>query len=223
MIPGLIIAAPRSGSGKTTVTLGLLRALRDAGIRVAPAKAGPDYIDPTYLAAAAGIPCRNLDAWAMRPPTIAAQIAALARDAELIICEGVMGLFDGAGKAGAGSTADLAALTGWPVVLVVDCEGQGASVAALVEGFARHRRDITIAGTILNRVASERHAIILREALARALPDLKCFGMLPRANALSLPSRHLGLVPAGEHRDVDAFLAQAAALIEGQHRSRRVA
>jgi cobyrinic acid a,c-diamide synthase len=213
---GLIIAAPRSGSGKTVVTLGLLRALRDAGIRVGAAKAGPDYIDPTYLAAAAGAPCRNLDAWAMRPATIAAQIDVLARDAELTICEGVMGLFDGAGRTGAGSTADLAALIGWPVVLVVDGEGQGASIAALIEGFVRHRSDIAIAGVILNRVASERHAAILREAIARTLPALTCFGMLPRHAEVSLPSRHLGLVPAGERQELDAFLAKAAALI-GQH------
>ena len=216
MSRGLIIAAPRSGSGKTIVTLGLLRALRETGIRVAAAKAGPDYIDPTFLAAAASMACRNLDAWAMRPETIAAQIETLAHDAELIICEGVMGLFDGAGKAGAGSTADLAALTGWPAILVVDAEGQGASIAALVEGFIRHRRDIATAGVIFNRVASERHAAILREALARALPEVTCFGMLPRNAELTLPSQHLGLVPAGERPALDAFLATAAALI-GQH------
>jgi cobyrinic acid a,c-diamide synthase len=216
MSRGLIIAAPRSGSGKTVVTLGLLRALRDRGIRVSAAKAGPDYIDPTYLAAAAGAPCRNLDAWAMRPATIAAQIDVLAREAELVICEGVMGLFDGAGKTSTGSTADLAALTGWPVVLVIDTEGQGASIAALVEGFVRHRRDIAIAGVILNRVASERHAAILRDAIARTLPDLTCFGMLPRNAELGLPSRHLGLVPAGERQALDSFLAKAATLI-GQH------
>lgn len=212
MMRGLIIAAPRSGSGKTVVTLGLLRALRDAGTRVAAAKAGPDYIDPTFLGAACGRPCRNLDAWAMRAPSVAAQLDALAPDSDLILCEGVMGLFDGAGTAGAGSTADLAALTGWPVALVIDAEGQGASVAALVEGFARHRRDVTIAGVILNRVASERHTAILGAALARAVPEVRCLGAIPRAAALQLPSRHLGLVPAGERADLDSFLAAAAAL-----------
>lgn len=216
MSRGLIIAAPRSGSGKTVVTLGLLRAWRDAGIRVAPAKAGPDYIDPTYLAAAAGTPCRNLDAWAMRSSSIAAQIDALSRDSDLILCEGVMGLFDGAGKAGAGSTADLAALTAWPIILVIDCDGQGASIAALVEGFAHHRGDIRVAGVILNRVASERHAATLRTALARALPELPCFGVLSRNAVLSLPSRHLGLVPAGEQSTLAAFIDQASALIEQQ-------
>lgn len=209
---GLIVAAPRSGSGKTAITLGLLRALRDEGLRVAAAKAGPDYIDPTYLSAACGVACRNLDAWAMRPATIGVQLGALARESDLVLCEGVMGLFDGAGKAGAGATADLAALTGWPVVLVVDAEGQGASVAALVEGFAHHRRDLTVAGVILNRVAGERHTAILREAVARALPDLACLGAMPRAGALQLPSRHLGLVPAGERADLESFLAGAAAL-----------
>jgi cobyrinic acid a,c-diamide synthase len=212
MIRGLIIAAPRSSSGKTVITLGLLRALRAAGMRVAAAKAGPDYIDPTYLAAAVGAPCRNLDPWAMRPATLAAQIDALSHKADLVLCEGVMGLFDGAGRAAAGSTADLAALTGWPVILVVDTEGQGASIAALVKGFADHRSDVEIAGVILNRVAGDRHTAILRDALARALPALKCLGAMPRAEALHLPSRHLGLVPAGERADREVFIAGAAAL-----------
>ncbi|HEY3918553.1 MAG TPA: cobyrinate a,c-diamide synthase [Stellaceae bacterium] len=216
MIRGLIIAAPRSSSGKTAITLGLVRRLRDDGLRVAAAKAGPDYIDPTYLAAASGLACRNLDPWAMRPETLAGQIGAPARDADLVICEGVMGLFDGAGRDSTGSTADLAALTGWPVILVVDAEGQGASIAALVEGFARHRRDVPIAGVILNRVASARHAAILRDALAHALPEMKILGSVPRTAALDLPSRHLGLVPAGEWQARDRFLADAAALLQ-QH------
>ena len=216
MIRGLIIAAPRSSSGKTAITLGLLRALRDAGRRVAAAKVGPDYIDPTYLTAASGRTCRNLDSWAMRPATLAAQLSALGRDADLVICEGVMGLFDGAGGDNAGSTADLAALTGWPVVLVVDAAGQGASVAALVEGFAHHRRDVPLAGIILNRVASERHAAILRAALARALPELRILGAVPRVGTLSLPARHLGLIPAGERPVLDHFLADAAAFVK-QH------
>ncbi|HVA16059.1 MAG TPA: cobyrinate a,c-diamide synthase [Stellaceae bacterium] len=209
---GAIIAAPRSGSGKTVITLGLLRALRDASLRIAAAKAGPDYIDPTYLAAACGAPCRNLDPWAMRPATLAAQLREMARDADFALCEGAMGLFDGAGTTGAGSTADLAALTGWPVILVVDAEGQGASIAALVEGFAHHRRDVRVAGVILNRVAGERHTAILREALARVLPAVTCLGAMPRTAELALPSRHLGLVPAGERRDLDKFLGTAGAL-----------
>jgi cobyrinic acid a,c-diamide synthase len=182
-------------------------------VRVAGAKAGPDFIDPTFHGLASGAPCINLDPWAMRPATLAAQIDALSREADLVLCEGVMGLFDGAGRDAAGSTADLASLTGWPAILVVDAEGQGGSIAALVEGFTRHRGDVTIAGVILNRVASERHAAILRDALARTLPAIKCLGAMPRDDALHLPSRHLGLVPAGERADRDAFIAGAAATV----------
>ncbi|MGH7032893.1 MAG: cobyrinate a,c-diamide synthase [Stellaceae bacterium] len=210
---GLIIAAPRSGSGKTVVTLGLLRALRQRGLRVAAAKVGPDYIDPGYLAAACGGACANLDAWAMRRATIAAELGARAAEAELLLCEGAMGLHDGAGAESAGSTAALAALTGWPVILVLDLAGQAQSAAALVEGFARHRSDVTIAGVILNRVGGERHAALAAAALARAVPAITQLGALPRDAALELPSRHLGLIPAGEHARLDAFLDEAAARI----------
>jgi cobyrinic acid a,c-diamide synthase len=209
---GLIIAAPQSGSGKTVVTLGLLRHLRKRGLRVAAAKVGPDYVDPGYLGAACGVPCRNLDPWAMRRETIGAEIRAAGSDADFLLCEGVMGLFDGAGKAGEGSTAELAALTGWPVILVVNLEGQAHSAAALVEGFAYHQRDVAVAGVILNRVGGERHAALAAEALRRALPDMKLLGAVPRSAGLDLPSRHLGLVPAGEHKALDAFLERAAAL-----------
>src|SRR5690349_9804812 len=122
---GLILAAPASGSGKTLVTAGLLRALRERGIRVAAAKAGPDYIDPTFHALASGGPCINLDPWAMRPATLASLVGELEAGADLVLCEGVMGLFDGTGPGGeAGSTAELARMTGWPVVLVIDASGQ---------------------------------------------------------------------------------------------------
>ncbi len=201
---GVILAAPASGSGKTTVAAGLVRALRRQGLAVLPCKAGPDYIDAGFLAAAAGRPCLNLDPWAMRPETLA---AALDSQADIVVVEGVMGLFDGP-EGGGGSTADLAALTGWPVVLVVDCARQGQSVAALLEGFARHRGDIRIAGAVLNRVAGGRHEALLRER-ADAVPIL---GALPREPALALPSRHLGLVQAGEHPALDAWLERAADL-----------
>jgi cobyrinic acid a,c-diamide synthase len=207
---GLILAAPASGSGKTVLTLGLLRHLAAAGHDVASAKVGPDYIDPSFHAAASGTPCLNLDAWAMRRATLEGLVAQLERRAGLVICEGVMGLFDGAGAAGAGSTADLAALTGWPVVLIVDARGQGASAAALVRGFATHRSDIVLAGIIFNRVSSTRHRTILEEALAIALPSLPVLGAVPHSDALALPSRHLGLVPAGEHGDLDRLLDRAA-------------
>ena len=212
-MPGLIVAAPRSGSGKTVVTLGLLRALSEAGLRVAAAKVGPDYIDPSFLAAAAGSPCRNLDSWAMRRSMLAAEIAQLEASADLVLCEGVMGLFDGAGATGAGSTAALAALTGWPVILVVSLEGQAASTAALIEGFARHRADVTIAGIVFNRAASERHAAIAAAAMAKSLPALPILGALPRAADLDLPSRHLGLIPAGEHEALEALIDGAAAAV----------
>jgi cobyrinic acid a,c-diamide synthase len=208
---GLIIAAPASGSGKTVVTLAILRALTRAGIRVQSFKVGPDYIDPAFHAAATGRPCFNLDPWAMRPPTIAHLLDRLGDDAELILGEGVMGLFDGASD-GTGSTADLAAMTGWPVILVVDVRGQAASVAALLRGFASHRADVAVAGVIFNRAGGEAHAETLRQAVAPlALPVLGC---LPRAEQLTLPERHLGLVQAGERADMPAFLEAAADIAE---------
>jgi cobyrinic acid a,c-diamide synthase len=208
---GVILAAPASGSGKTVVTLGLLRRLARAGHDVASAKAGPDYIDPSFHGAASGAPCLNLDPWAMRRGTLQGLVAQLERNAEHVVCEGVMGLFDGGGRSAAGSTADLAALTGWPVVLIVDASGQGASAAALVRGFAMHRPDITLAGVVFNRVSSDRHRTILEDALAATLPDLPVLGAVPRDDGLALPERHLGLVPAGEHTALDAFLDRAAA------------
>jgi cobyrinic acid a,c-diamide synthase len=207
---GLILAAPASGSGKTVVTLGLLRHLARAGYSVISAKAGPDYIDPSFHAAASGAPCLNLDAWAMRSITLRGLVAQLERRAEHVICEGVMGLFDGGGKSAAGSTADLAALTGWPVVLIVDARGQGASAAALARGFAMHRSDTALAGIIFNRVSGARHRALLEAALAAALPALPVLGAVPRDDGLMLPERHLGLVPAGEHGALEAFLDRAA-------------
>jgi cobyrinic acid a,c-diamide synthase len=211
---GLILAAPKSGSGKTLIAAGLLRHLRERGSRVAAAKCGPDYIDPTFHALAIGAPCTNLDSWAMRPATLAGLVAMLESTAELVVCEGVMGLFDGAGPDGeAGSTAELACITGWPVVLVVDAEGQGASVAALVAGFARHDPRVPLAGVILNRVASPRHRDLLSDAIARHLPGLPVLGAVPRDNSLNLPARHLGLVPADEAEDAELLIARAAAQI----------
>jgi cobyrinic acid a,c-diamide synthase len=211
---GLILAAPASGSGKTLVTAGLLRHLRRRGVLVAAAKAGPDFIDPTFHAAATGGTCRNLDPWAMRPATLAANVAALESTADIVLCEGAMGLFDGTGCHGEeGSTADLARLTGWPVILVVDARGQGASVAALLAGFARHRQDIALAGIVLNRVASARHAALLAEAAARHVPNLAVLGALFADPALALPARHLGLVPAGEVADPELLIERAATAI----------
>lgn len=201
---GLVIAAPQSGSGKTVVTLGLLRALRRAGVDAASCKVGPDYIDPRFHAAASGRPCRNLDPWAMRPATLA-RLAE--QDVALLVVEGVMGLFDGAAD-GSGSTADLAALAGWPVVLVLDVARQGPSAAAVLHGFRSFRDDVAVAGVILNRVGSDSHKAIVRAALAPS--GVPVLGAVRRDAALDLPSRHLGLVQAEEHADLDAFLDRAA-------------
>ena len=211
---GLILAAPASGSGKTLVTAGLARHLRRRGMRVAAAKAGPDFVDPTFHALASGGACINLDLWAMRPASLAALIADLEAASELVLCEGAMGLFDGAGPEGeTGSTAELARVTGWPVVLVVDARGQGASIAALLRGFAGHRPDIPIAGVVFNRVGSDRHRVLLATATTRHLPALTILGALPADPALRLPSRHLGLVPAAESEDAAAVVARAAELV----------
>lgn len=209
MTAGLIVAAPASGSGKTVFTLGLLRYLARQGVRVASAKAGPDYIDPAFHAAASGRPCLNLDIWAMREATLASALARLGDDADLIVCEGVMGLFDGA-TARQGSTADLAAWTGWPVVLVVDAHAQAASAAAVVRGFATHRPDVRVAGVVFNRIGGDRHTQVLNESCAAAVPEVAILGCIPRRDDLKLPERHLGLVQAGEHADLDAFLDRAA-------------
>jgi len=211
---GIILAAAASHSGKTTLTLALLRHLRRDNRRVASAKAGPDYIDPAFHAAASGVPCLNLDAWAMRRETIAALVASLERTAEFVLCEGAMGLFDGAGSGGRGSTADLAALTGWPVVLVVDVAGQSGSAAALLRGFTSHRPDVPIAGVIFNRVGGPRHGATLENSVRTVLPQLPILGHVPRHAELSLAERHLGLVQASEHPDLDRFLDGAAELIE---------
>lgn len=206
-MPGLILAAPSSGSGKTTLTLGLLRALRQRGVPARGAKSGPDYIDPPFHEAACGAPCPNLDAWAMSP----ARIRALAAGDGLLLVEGAMGLFDGAPPDGKGATADLARMLGLPVVLVVDAGRLAQSVAPLVAGFAGHDPDVRVAGVILNRVGSARHAAMLRRALAPL--GLPVLGAIPRRGGLSQPSRHLGLVQAQERTDLDAWLDTVAAVV----------
>ena len=210
--PGIIISAPASGQGKTIVTLAIIRALTNYGLTVAAAKAGPDYIDPAFHAAAGGNPCFNIDPWAMRLETFVGATVRLGEESSMIVCEGAMGLFDGAAD-GRGSTADISAITGWPVVLVVDVRGQGASVAALLQGFAGHRPDLALAGVILNRVGSARHADILTGAIRDSGLDLPVLGCLPRDTALELPDRHLGLVQASEHPALDDFLEGAAEIV----------
>lgn len=206
MTPGLVIAAPRSGSGKTLVTLGLLAALRRRGLAVAPAKTGPDYIDGAFLARAAAHPVVNLDPWAMSPARLSGLASRHASPADLLVVEGVMGLFDGAAD-GTGSTGDLAMALDLPVLLVVDCAGQSQSVAALVAGFASWRAGVRLAGIVLNRVASPRHEAMLRAALAKT--GIPVVGALPRLPDLAIPSRHLGLTLPEEVAGIDAIIAAA--------------
>jgi len=220
VIPGLIIAAPSSGSGKTVLTLGLLAHLAHTGHKVASAKAGPDYIDPAFHAQATERACLNMDSWAMRPETLAGAAHRLADNADIIIGEGVMGLFDGAfvkqgGNDGEndGSTAELSRLTGWPVILVIDARAQAASAAAVLKGFAEFQADVTIAGVIFNRTGGQRHNDILKSACAASVPDIPVLGCLPRTAGLDLPERHLGLVQAVEHPDLKGFLETARALV----------
>lgn len=220
---GLILAAPSSGAGKTVVTLALMRALARRGLRVAPAKVGPDYIDPAFHAAACGRASVNLDPWGMRPALRAALIERQGANADLVLVEGVMGLFDGAGDGG-GSTADLAAETGWPVVLILDVYAQAGSAAAVARGFATHRADVLVAGVILNRVGGAAHRAMIEQALAAATPDVAPLGAVPHDGRLTLPERHLGLVQAGEQDDLEAFVERAAAVLaEGVDLDRLVA
>ncbi|MFT5448617.1 MAG: cobyrinic acid a,c-diamide synthase [Gammaproteobacteria bacterium] len=211
-VRGLIIAAPSSGSGKTTITLALLRALRQSGVRVGSMKIGPDFIDPMYHQAASGRACVNLDDWAMSQETFARAVAQAAQDVDYVIAEGVMGLFDGSGS-GRGSTADVAARLGWPVILVLDVSSMAASAAALARGFIDHRDDVNVLGVILNRLGSASHRDVIERALAKS--SVRVLGALQRDAELVLPSRHLGLVQAGEHPQLHEFIDRAARWLAG--------
>ncbi|OLT11864.1 cobyrinic acid a,c-diamide synthase [Pseudonocardia sp. CNS-139] len=215
----VVVAAPASGSGKTTVATGLMAALRRRGTAVAPFKVGPDYIDPGYHTLAAGRPGRNLD-----PVLVgASRVAPLARHgaagAEIAVVEGVMGLYDGRIPDGEGSTAQVAALLGAPVVLVVDARGQSRSLAALLHGFrtfdAGEGQRARLAGVVLNRVGSARHEEVLRAAAEEA--GLPVLGALPRSAALAVPSRHLGLVTAAEHGPAATAAVDAMAELVAAH------
>jgi cobyrinic acid a,c-diamide synthase len=211
---GLIIAAPQSGAGKTTITLALVAALRRRGVKVSAAKAGPDYIDPAFHAAASGSAAVNLDSWAM-PQALLDTLATCAADsADIFVIEGVMGLFDGAAASAGrrGATADLAAHFDLPVVLVLDVARQAQSAAAIARGFASHDPAAKLAGVILNRTASERHRALVADAIGAV--GLPVFGVLPRDAALSLPERHLGLVQAAEHADLAVLIERLAAAAE---------
>jgi cobyrinic acid a,c-diamide synthase len=206
----VVIAAPRSGSGKTLVTLAIIAALRGRGLAVAAAKSGPDYIDTAILSRVAGCPAVNLDAWAMAPARLTALAAGVARASDLLVVEGAMGLFDGAAD-GRGATADVAATLGLPVVLVVDGRHQGQSIAPLVKGFANWRRDVGVAGVIVNRIGSMRHQRLLTGALADA--GFTVLGALPERDDLTLPRRHLGLVMPEDFAAFDRVVDMARVMV----------
>ncbi|CUI89316.1 cobyrinate a,c-diamide synthase [Cognatishimia activa] len=211
--PGILISAPSSGTGKTTVMLGLLRALAEDGLNVQPFKSGPDYIDPAFHRAAAGRPSFNLDTWAMRPELVGG-ISQQSNGADIIVAEGSMGLFDGVatkGESGFGSSAETALTMGWPVVLVIDVGGQAQSAAATALGFKAYNPELPFAGVILNRCASPRHERLTRLGMEKA--GVKVLGVLPRRGDLALPERHLGLIQAVEHPDLEAAIAGYAAFL----------
>jgi cobyrinic acid a,c-diamide synthase len=211
---GLVIAGPQSGAGKTTITLGLLAAGRRRGLKVQPFKVGPDFIDPGHHSHAAGRVCRNLDGWMLTRAANLELFGRQARQADLAVVEGVMGLFDGYdGLSEAGSTAQMAKWLNLPVVLVVDARSMARSAAALVHGFATFDPALPLAGVIFNRVGSPTHLDYLRQALEQA-GEVRCFGGLPRHAELAIPERHLGLVTADDHPLAGDYLERLADLME---------
>ena len=210
----LVISAPASGAGKTTLTLALARAFRDRGLAVQCFKSGPDYIDPAFHAAATGRASVNIDSWAMTARHHRAARRRAARDADLVLAEGSMGLFDGVatpGQSGTGASADLAEMMGWPVLLVLDPSGQAQTAAAVAAGLRDFRKGVRIAGVVLNRVASPRHEDLVRRAMEAA--GIAVLGALPRHAPIALPERHLGLVQAEELARLDELIAEAARLV----------
>lgn len=200
MSRGFLISAPQSGSGKTTVSLAVMAALTRRGVAVAPFKCGPDFIDPGYHCLVTGRPSINLDGWMCPADFVRDTFHFHASGADVAVIEGAMGLFDGIGSSSTeGSSAQIAAITAAPVVLVVNARGMAASAAALVKGFAGFDPHVNLAGVIFNNVGGESHAELLRTALASTLPGVTVFGCIPRTESLALPSRHLGLVTAEDN------------------------
>ena len=215
---GFLIAAPQSGSGKTTVCMAIMAALVRRGVVVAPFKCGPDFIDPGYHRRVTGRPSINLDGWMCPEDFVRETFAtnmACPSGRTVAVIEGVMGLFDGIGASSRnGSSAQIAALTGAPVVLVVNARGMAASAAALVKGFSGFDPEVAINGVIFNNVGSEHHAALLREAVAVHCPETFCFGCIPRDESLVIPSRHLGLVTAEDNPLSDEFISRLAEMAE---------
>ncbi len=212
---GIIISAPTTGAGKTLFTVGLIRALSRQGIKVAPVKIGPDFIDPRFHEIAAGRPCLNIDGWAMRPDLVASLLCEASKKCDVIIAEGVMGLFDGGreeGGIGIGSTADIASFLEWPILMVADTAGMGQSIGALLDGYDNFHEDISVDAVILNNVASPRHAEILEQGMEATGIDI--LGIIPRDTNLSLPSRHLGLVQAIEQNKLEDLIEHMANYVE---------
>jgi cobyrinic acid a,c-diamide synthase len=219
-VPAVVLAAPASGSGKTTVATGLMGALRQAGYRVAPFKVGPDFIDPSYHALAAGRPGRNLDPVLVGEHLIGPLYTHGVAGADIAVIEGVMGLFDGrigcrATMPAPGSTAHVAGLLGAPVILVVDARGQSHSIAALLHGFSIFHAGTRIAGVVLNRVGSARHEQVLRQACEHA--GVPVLGAVPRTAELEVPARYLGLVPAVEHGRQARIAVEAMTAVVARH------
>ncbi len=209
-----MIAGTQSGVGKTTVTLGLLYALARRGLKVQPFKVGPDFIDPGHHTRAAGRVCRNLDGWMLSREANLALFRRQAREADVAVVEGVMGLFDGYdGASEAGSTAQMAKWLGLPVLLVVDARAMARSAAALVHGFASFDPDLSLAGVVFNRIGSAAHLEYLNQALS-CLQGVRGFGGLPRDQELAIPERHLGLATAEDHPLGEAYLGRLADLLE---------
>lgn len=224
-IPRLVVGAIQGRSGKTTFTIGLLDALRRRGVRVQPFKKGPDYIDPSWATFAAGTPCRNLDAVMMPEKALLHSFCTSAREADIAVVEGAMGIFDGLDVEGSNSTAELACLLEAPVVLVVSGVRITRSVAALINGVVHFDPRIHICGVVLNQVARPRHLDIMTRSIERYC-DVPILGALPKTRDIEIPDRHLGLIPAGEqdalleridrlgqlveaHVDIDRLLTEA--------------
>lgn len=213
---GFVVAGPSSGAGKTTVTLGLMAALKRRGLIVQPFKCGPDFIDPGHHQRVCGRPSRSLDGWMLKPTANQAIFSRHATSADISVAEGVMGLFDGASRSsGAGSTAEMATMLGLPILFVVDASKMAASAAALVHGFATFDPAVHLAGVIFNKVGSASHYGLLKDALERA-GDAVSLGYLPRDEQLRIPERYLGLVTADECVLSEQTVAHLADLIE-QH------
>ena len=208
-LPRVVIAAVSSGSGKTTIVTGLIKALREKGLRVAPYKIGPDYIDPGYHALAAGRPAHNLDTWLVGKDNLQKIFTETAKDADIAIIEGVMGLYDG-GRGGISSTAEIAKLLCAPVILVIDAKSMGASAAAIALGFKNYDKNVNFAGVILNRLGSATHEELIRQALNEI--GVKVFGAIKRDAGLIMPERHLGLLPTEENTALEVVDKIGAAI-----------